>query len=118
MYISHLPRNLFFLLYLPNPAKANKPTYNSIEKIDDDLIKNALAKDNHNKIPKALLANAPTYNILLLSDMTALRENPKKINTDDDNAKKIMFPEGSMFKKNAMNAEIAIPLKTEYNYDL
>lgn len=50
--------------------------------------------------------------------MTALNENPKKINTEDDNAKKIMLPEGSMFKKNAMNAEIAIPLKTEYNYDL
>lgn len=72
-----------------------------------------MANDNHIKIPKALLANAPIYNALLLSDITALNENPKKIKTAEDNAINIRLPDGSIFKKKAKNAEIAIPLNTE-----
>lgn len=60
-----------------------------------------------------LLAKAPTYNMLLLSAITALPENPKNISTADDNAKNIRFPVGSTCKNMDRNAERAMPLKIE-----
>lgn len=76
-------------------------------------MKNVFANDSHNITPSILLANAPTYNILRLCAITALNEKPKKINTAEDNAIKIKFPDGSKFKKKDRNAERAIPLEIE-----
>lgn len=106
-------RNLLKRMRLPNPANTNNPAYNSTEKIFDDLRKSAFANDSHSNTLKMLLANAPTYNMLLLSVITALAENPKNINTADDNAKKMRFPVGSTCKNRDKNADMAIPLEME-----
>lgn len=77
-----------------------------------------MANDNHNKIPIALLANAPIYIVLRRLDMVALIEKPKKIKIEDVSAIKIMFPDGSQFKMKEIKVEIAIPLNIEYAYDI
>lgn len=109
-------RIVCILHLLPNPANANKPAYSSRENMDVDLKKNELASDNHNSTLKTLLAKAPIYSMLRRLAMTALPEKPKKINTADDKAKKMIFPDGSQLRKNDIKVDSAIPLKIEYAY--
>jgi len=78
-----------------------------------DLKKNVFASDSHSNTLNTLLAKAPTYNMLRRSAIIALPEKPKKINTADDKAIKMIFPDGSQLRKNEMKVDNAIPLNIE-----
>jgi hypothetical protein len=76
-------------------------------------MKNIFASDNHNITLNTLLAKAPIYSILRRSAITALPEKPKNINTAEDKAIKIIFPDGSQLRKNEIKVDNAIPLNME-----